>query len=123
MARRRRFRSARRTPDLLGPRSARWSRQPTLGPLAAVVHRSRSGRGRPDRRRPRIRLGAVDSTTGVRFRKTVPPSVHRLQQRMALAVRRLNVEYQMLRQESGKTYSFPVIFVMDLDGVWRLKAF
>jgi len=42
---------------------------------------------------------------------------------MALAVRRLNVEYQMLRQESGKTYSFPVIFVMDLDGVWRLKAF
>src|SRR5437667_12510855 len=37
MARRRRCRSARRTPDLLGPRSARWSRQPTLGPLAAVV--------------------------------------------------------------------------------------
>ena len=37
MARRRRFRSARRTPDLLGPRSARWSRQPTLGPLAAVL--------------------------------------------------------------------------------------
>ena len=29
----------------------------------------------------------------------------------------------MLSQESGKTYSFPVIFVMDLDGVWRLKAF
>lgn len=94
-----------------------------LGAAGGRCHRSRSGRGRPDRRRPRIRLGAVDSTTGVRFRKTVPPSVHRLQQRMALAVRRLNVEYQMLSQESGKTYSFPVIFVMDLDGVWRLKAF
>jgi hypothetical protein len=25
------------TPDLLGPRSARWSRQPSLGPLAAVL--------------------------------------------------------------------------------------
>ena len=37
MARRRRFRSARRTSDLLGPRSARWSRRPTLGPLAAVL--------------------------------------------------------------------------------------
>src|SRR5690242_8690870 len=37
MARRRWFRSARGTPDLLGPRSARWSRQPTWGPLAAVL--------------------------------------------------------------------------------------
>jgi hypothetical protein len=36
--------------------------------------------------------------------------------------RGLNVEYEMTRQEGGQTYRYAVIFVMDEDGIWRLRA-
>jgi hypothetical protein len=36
--------------------------------------------------------------------------------------RGLNVEYEMMRQEGGQTYRYAVIFVMDEDGIWRLRA-
>ena len=34
-----------------------------------------------------------------------------------------NVTYQMLRVENGTTYSYPVVFTLDDDGIWRLGAF
>jgi hypothetical protein len=34
-----------------------------------------------------------------------------------------NVDYEMLRVENGTTYSYPVVFTLDEDGIWRLGAF
>ncbi len=34
-----------------------------------------------------------------------------------------NVDYQMFRDEGGNIYSYPVVFTLDEDGVWRLGAF
>jgi hypothetical protein len=34
-----------------------------------------------------------------------------------------NVDYEMLRAEDGTTYSYPVVFTLDEDGIWRLAAF
>jgi hypothetical protein len=34
-----------------------------------------------------------------------------------------NVDYEMLRIESGTRYSYPVVFTLDEDGIWRLGAF
>ena len=36
---------------------------------------------------------------------------------------RMGAEFEMLRIEDGKTYSYFVLFVRDYDGVWRLKSF
>src|SRR5262249_17851089 len=33
-----------------------------------------------------------------------------------------HVTYQMLRVENGTTYSYPVVFCLDDDGIWRLRA-
>lgn len=37
--------------------------------------------------------------------------------------RGLNIEYEMFRVESGDTISYMVLFVLDEDGVWRIKFF
>jgi hypothetical protein len=37
--------------------------------------------------------------------------------------RGLNIEYEMLRVEGGTSVSYMVVFVLDEDGVWRIKFF
>ena len=36
--------------------------------------------------------------------------------------RGLSVEYAMVRQQNGLPYSYAVIFMLDDDGIWRIKA-
>jgi len=35
----------------------------------------------------------------------------------------MGAEFEMLRVEDGKTYSYFVLFVRDYDGIWRVKSF
>ena len=41
----------------------------------------------------------------------------------AVKIDAMGAEFEMLRVEDGKTYSYFVLFVRDYDGIWRVKSF